>query len=138
MQTDIGEQQFLRLAWLRLCTFQKKSKSVGLFRCIEFKCWVINQGEVANMVHGLETIKRLNQQGVEQPANKQLAPYLVCAPVMIPKETVDAIKVRAEELGILPADLAGLLLTCAVGMWKIADGIPGRSEQIKETINADR
>ena len=58
-----------------------------------------------------------NQPG--QPS--QSAPILVAIQVETTSEVAEAIRERAEETGRTPAELAGLLLSCAVMLWRAGD-----------------
>lgn len=62
---------------------------------------------------------------------------LVVMRAAVTTETAWAIHARAEEIGKTQEELAGLLLACAVMLWKAGDDIPGRSQQIKGSLNAN-
>jgi NTP pyrophosphatase (non-canonical NTP hydrolase) len=53
--------------------------------------------------------------------HSQSAPILVAIQVETTSEVAEAIRERAEEIGKTPAELAGLLLSCAVMLWRAGD-----------------
>jgi hypothetical protein len=57
----------------------------------------------------------------DTPSEAQAPTQLLPRTVFITPETDQAITARAEELGKTPAELAGLLLSCAVMLWRAGD-----------------
>jgi len=65
-----------------------------------------------------------DQPGGEPGQSSQLcqpAPILVAIQVETTSEIAETIRERAEETGQTPAELAGLLLSCAVMLWRAGD-----------------
>lgn len=62
-----------------------------------------------------------DQPGSEPNQPSQSAPILVAIQVETTSEIAEAIRERAEETGRTPAELAGLLLSCAVMLWRAGD-----------------